>query len=268
CQRRFFQARDKKPYNYYRIVDDPNQVKPDKITKDNLFGWLNLKNNVKFKLWTRNNPHLAHEIKYNHPESLTTSNFDSRCVTKILIHGFIDTANEIAVTSYLFQMRDAYLAMSDVNVIILDYSLFAIPIFYWTSLPTLASERLAEFLQFMVTHGNLKLNAVHLIGFSWGAHVAGLAGHGLKGEIGRITGLDPAGPTFRFLENEDRLDKSDAKFVDIIHTNGGTRLWFGGFLGLATPLGHVDIYPNGGEMQTGCPLTTPLIYETVEMSLQ
>lgn len=159
-------------------------------------------------------------------------------------------------------MRDAYLSMADVNVFILDYSLFMIPLFYWTSLGTVAAARLTEFLSFMVKNAGLDLNSVHMIGFSWGAHVAGLAGHSLKGAVGRITGLDPAGPTFRYLGNEDRLDKSDAKFVDIIHTNGGNRLWFGGHLGLPTALGHVDIYPNGGLKQIGCPRVTPIIYES------
>ena len=51
CQ--YFQARERKAYNHYRIVNDPNQVLPDEITQDNLFGWMNLKNTVRFKLWTR-----------------------------------------------------------------------------------------------------------------------------------------------------------------------------------------------------------------------
>jgi Lipase len=43
-----------------------------------------------------------------------------------------------------------------------------------------------------------------------------------------------------------QLDKSDADFVDVIHTCGG-------FLGFARPLGHVDFYPNGGSfVQPGC----------------
>ena len=55
------------------------------------------------------------------------------------------------------------------------------------------------------------------------------------------------------MDNEFRLDKSDAQFVDIIHTNSGTRLFWGGHFGLRDALGHVDIYPNQGERQTGCP---------------
>lgn len=42
------------------------------------------------------------------------------------------------------------------------------------------------------------------------------------------------------------LDKSDAKFVDIIHTAAGT-------LGYMHPLGHCDFYPNNGRAsQPGC----------------
>ena len=59
----------------------------------------------------------------------------------------------------------------------------------------------------------------------------------------RITGLDPAGPLFGKNASE-RLDKNDAEFVDIIHTDK--------ILGLDLPIGHADFYPNGGESQPSC----------------
>lgn len=34
------------------------------------------------------------------------------------------------------------------------------------------------------------------------------------------TGLDPAGPLFEAQHPKARLDSSDAKFVDVIHSNG------------------------------------------------
>ncbi|KOB70747.1 Uncharacterized protein OBRU01_14791 [Operophtera brumata] len=96
---------------------------------------------------------------------------------------------------------------------------------------------------------DLRYEDIHLIGFSLGAHVAGFAGSELR-NISRITGLDPAGPLFEFQDPRARLDRSDAKFVDVIHSNGET-LILGG-LGAAQPLGHVDFFPNGGRVQHGC----------------
>ncbi len=59
--------------------------------------------------------------------------------------------------------------------------------------------------------------------------------------------LDPAGPDFYTSDTPDRLDASDALFVDVIHTDGAPRMVSGfGYLG---PLGHVDFYPNGGSAQ-------------------
>jgi len=100
-------------------------------------------------------------------ESLKTSNFDNRRLTKIIIHGFADTATEASITYYLVDLKNAYLALADLNIIVLDYSLFTIPLFYWTALPDVAAQRLAEFLTFMEKYGNLALHTVHLIGFSW-----------------------------------------------------------------------------------------------------
>src|SRR5699024_8637081 len=67
---------------------------------------------------------------------------------------------------------------------------------------------------------------LHLIGFSLGAHIAGFTGANLKKSLqvlpGRITGLDPALPFFATPANEWKLDSSDAKFVDIVHTSSGS----------------------------------------------
>merc|ERR1712029_1086153 len=79
-----------------------------------------------------------------------------------------------------------------------------------------------------------------------GAHVAGCAGNKLNGSIARITGLDPAKPRMYERDNNEKLDVSDAKFVDVIHTDGGT-------VGIEDQVGHVDFYPNGGvSTQPGC----------------
>ncbi len=40
------------------------------------------------------------------------------------------------------------------------------------------------------------------------------------------------------------MDKNDANFVDIIHTDST--------LGLDLPIGHADFYPNGGRSQPSC----------------
>lgn len=99
-------------------------------------------------------------------------------------------------------------------------------------------------------------NTVHIFGFSLGAHIAGCASEMLKKRnilLGRITGLDPASPFFRhriFRERSRKLDASDAKLVDVIHTDGS--IDFADGFGLFKPIGHVDFFPNGGREQPGC----------------
>lgn len=60
-----------------------------------------------------------------------------------------------------------------------------------------------------------------------------------------IAGLDPALPGFRFAGPGYRISADDAKYVEIIHTNGG-------LLGFLRPIGDADFYPNGGKAQEGC----------------
>lgn len=87
---------------------------------------------------------------------------------------------------------------------------------------------------------------IHLVGFSLGAQVTNYAAVKLRPfKLKRISGLDPAMPLFITADNDDKLDKTDADFVDVIHTNALVQ-------GKVERCGHVDFYMNGGIIQPGC----------------
>lgn len=67
-----------------------------------------------------------------------------------------------------------------------------------------------------------------------------------------LLALDPAGPLFYIFNAH--LTNSDAKFVDVIHTDMG-------ILGLAKEIGHVDFYVNYGvRPQPGCTSTNLILF--------
>lgn len=62
--------------------------------------------------------------------------------------------------------------------------------------------------------------------------------------------MDPAGPSFEYAETSVTLSPDDAYFVDVVHTYSvGTP---DRSIGIQRPVGHIDIYPNGGNFQPGC----------------
>lgn len=90
----------------------------------------------------------------------------------------------------------------NVNVIVVDWEKGA-------SLPNyvqaaangqLVAKQLAKLIMLINKEYGIKSNRYHLIGFSLGAHIAGLTGMSLQlegvGNVSRITGLDPASPLF------------------------------------------------------------------------
>ncbi len=94
----------------------------------------------------------------------------------------------------------------------------------------------------------MNINSLKLIGHGLGAHIVGIAGKNVKcGKLPSIVGLDPAAPLFESPELEERLCDTDAKLVEVVHTNAG-------WLGISSPLGHIDFYPNGGTTQPACDL--------------
>lgn len=102
--------------------------------------------------------------------------------------------------------------------------------------------------------GLKNLDKVHVIGHSLGSHISGYAGFTLQKDfnlkLGRITGMDPAEPFFKDTDPLVRLDQSDAKYVDVIHTDA--KSFVRGGLGMQQAIGHVDFYPNGGFDNPGC----------------
>lgn len=114
------------------------------------------------------------------------------------------------------------------------------------------------FIQYLQKTIGVSLDNIIITGHSLGGQIAGFTGAAFNGSIGQIIALDPAGPLFTipFLNPiVDRLDATDAKFVQVIHTSKG-------LLGVYADCGHQDFYPNDGIVpQSGCIL--PLITDSV-----
>ncbi|KAI5634141.1 lipase domain-containing protein [Phthorimaea operculella] len=132
------------------------------------------------------------------------------------------------------------------NVIIIDNQRFATVHYYLASrLMRPVGRHVAEVLVQLMQLG-LDPGKLEVLGFSLGGQTAGFIGRHFQKltgrNVSRITALEPSGPCFRTLGPKDRLDASNADFVEVIHTN------IDGF-GMATRMGHVDFYVNGGEYQ-------------------
>ncbi|OWK53494.1 Lipase member H, partial [Lonchura striata] len=135
------------------------------------------------------------------------------------------------------------------NVIVVDWNHGATTLIY--SYASRKCKRVAEILKKLIDEmliDGASLDSIHMIGVSLGAHISGFVGQMFDGTLGRITGLDPAGPLYRGMAPSERLDPTDAQFVDVIHSDTDG-------LGYGEALGHIDFYPNGGTDQPGCPLT-------------
>lgn len=197
---------------------------------------------VEFRLFTRRNPDEYQILHINDSNSLWNSNFNINNKVKVLTHGWLNHGFSPMPES----IKEAYLNVSDLNIVVVDWGVAANVNYIVASYNVAQVGRLlTEFLNFLIGEG-ISMNDVHLIGHSLGAHVVGIAGaYVRKGPIDTITGLDPALPLFTLGNPDARLDKHDARHVEVIHTCGG-------YLGFASPLGHMDFYPNGGTRQPGC----------------
>ncbi|XP_041695627.1 lipoprotein lipase [Coregonus clupeaformis] len=185
------------------------------------------------------------------PESLKECTFNSTSKTFLVIHGWTVSG---LFESWVAKLVSAlYKREQEANVIVVDW-LYTAQNHYTVAAQNtkMVGEEIARFIDWLEEATNIPLENLHLIGYSLGAHVAGFAGSHASNKVGRITGLDPAGPDFEGEHAHRRLSPDDAHFVDVLHTF--TRGSLGFSIGIQQPIGHVDIYPNGGSFQPGCNL--------------
>lgn len=204
-----------------------------------------------FHLWTRRQPHQAHDLPMGSRSALVATRFQSK-QTYFIIHGFLGSSTD----KWIESLKDALLQRQDCNVISVNWSAGYSTAEYFLIQPrvrTVGSE-VGQFILYLQDAVGLTTDQIHVIGHSLGAHAAGFVGKTLNGTLPRITGLDPAGLSFHQADSADRLDRTDAGFVDVIHTHGCStllKMWDDCF-GIDENLGDADFWPNGGERQPAC----------------
>ncbi|XP_017890648.2 exosome component 10 [Ceratina calcarata] len=191
---------------------------------------------------------------------LEWTDFQIERKTIIIVHGFLSHGQE----PWISNLEKAFLRWGDVNVVVVDWSAGGNTWNYYkaavnTKVVGYQISRFLEHIENATYAGNnsdkIVWGSIYLVGHSLGAHICGFTAKELKKrhspwKVERITGLDPAQPCFKNADPAVKLAKSDAPFVDVIHTNGKLLHEIG--LGLPGPIGHVDFYPNGGKSQPAC----------------
>ncbi|PIK54970.1 putative pancreatic lipase-related protein 2 isoform X2 [Apostichopus japonicus] len=213
--------------------------------------------NTRFFLYTPELPDTLQALSLSDVSSIRNSNFRGNRPTKFIIHGL----NGNAMQSKFLEMKDALLSIGNFNVILVDWGdgadlinlqriiadVTSIPHSYAIARQNtrVVGRQIGELSKKLVSLAGSSYSSMHLIGHSLGAHTAGYAGEYLSGVYGRITGLDPAGPGYEgFSQTGCLLEKSDARFVDVIHTDT--------VFGYNTEVGHQDFFPSGGQHQVSC----------------
>ncbi|XP_018324947.1 hepatic triacylglycerol lipase [Agrilus planipennis] len=170
---------------------------------------------------------------------------DPSLETKIIIHGFFENADRY----WLRNIRRAYFERGNYNVILVDWSYWAIwrPFNAINNIPNVGLD-VGDAILKLVSSQALDIKKVHIVGFSMGAHAAGFAGQRVYESLGtkitRITSLDGVGQYYKDVNDTERLSSDDADYVDVVHTS---------WVGRHDPYGTVDYYVNGKNFQKGCP---------------
>jgi len=202
----------------------------------------NAEDDVVFWIYTNQGPKDGVPIPYKefNAETLANATFNKNNPTRVLTHGFLNGA----IISTMYPIRDGYLNRGDFNVIMIDWGAGAMTINYVAArnrIPKVA-QLCGNVCNFLIAKEYTSLSKLVLIGHSLGGQTTGLCAKIIKsvsGQLDHIVALDPAWPLFTLEDKDDRVDKEDAKEVEVIHTDGD-------MFGFSYPLGTKDVYPNYG----------------------
>ncbi|XP_034463795.1 inactive pancreatic lipase-related protein 1-like isoform X1 [Hippoglossus hippoglossus] len=199
---------------------------------------------TRFLLFTQKNRYFQ-EIRPD--KTIHASNYNGVRKTRFIIPGYLKAGDE----AWPQEMCKDMVKWESINCVAMEWTT-GVKTKYAQAANNarVVGAQVASMIKFLMVNYKQKADKFHIIGHSLGAHAAGDVGSRITG-LARITGLDPTEPYFQDTDVSVRLDTSDAAFVDVIHTDG---LPFKSKLGLgmSQAVGHIDFYPNGGELMPGC----------------
>lgn len=199
---------------------------------------------IKYFLFCRKNTQFV-SVDIN--DAQLSTKLDNTLPVGILIHGWIDST----LSGWMAATSKDWVKYGNTNVCMVDWSRLSFAGYVLASLVNtkIVGYYVTQFIQGLVTNGGFKLADVTIAGHSLGGQISGYVGRNLNGQVGKIFGLDPAGPLFTIpvvRPPSEILDPTDAVFVQVIHTSSG-------LLGAQIKCGHQDFYPNKGVVpQVGC----------------
>lgn len=206
--------------------------------------------NTKFLLRTQNHPGRDVVLDPFNPAGFANTTYDSANPTMVVSHGYLGNKNEFWVPKIV----EALLTKQACNVIFVDWSLGStLPYFQAAGNARVVGQQVKYLLEQLHNSTGMQFHEVHMIGQGLAAHMLAYAGRDLKKAdtpVGRISAMDPVGPWFEYRHEDVRLDRTDALWVDAIHTDTETVRFKG--VGTKQNMGHVDFFPNGGTSQPGC----------------
>lgn len=178
--------------------------------------------------------------------SIQVAGFKRGSPVLFLIHDF--TSN--GCTGWVKHLARVALG-EPVNVISVDWEAGAEPPFdQAVANARVVGLEVVAFLKELEARFGVTPSNVRIVGHGVGAHIAGYVGAAIMG-VQKIVGLDPTGPYFEGMPFEVRLDKGDAVFVEVLHTDA----YEVKSQGTTQKMGHVDFYINNAVLQPGCNLT-------------
>ncbi|CAL8255630.1 unnamed protein product [Lota lota] len=208
--------------------------------------WLPDMIGTRFLLFTQKNKYYQ-EITAD-ANIMKVTNYNKLRATRFIIPGYLEKKDE----DWAQDMCRDMLKWESVNCIAMEWKAgVKAPYAQAANNARVVAAQVAHMIHFFMVNYMQTADKFHIIGHSLGAHAAGEVGT-LVPKLGRITGLDPVEPYFQGANRAVRLDASDAAFVDVIHTDAlpFTKNQLG--LGMSEMIGHIDFYPNGGELMPGC----------------
>ncbi|XP_071953370.1 pancreatic triacylglycerol lipase-like [Antedon mediterranea] len=227
-----------KGWPFYDIPDRPVSYLPD--TREDV--------GTEFQLNTRKNPIAPQYLLASNTTTISNSWFNPKHPTIFICHGYAENSD----VDWVHTLGTTFINNGDVNIIRINWEKGATILYGQSAANARIVGAEASFLidKIKSLYGYNASN-IHMIGHNLGAHIMGYAGERQTSpKIGRITGLDPAGPYFDGTNKAVRLDPTDAEFIDVIHTDTDPVYTTG--MGIYMPVGHMDFYPNGGRQQPGC----------------